>query len=68
MYGYYYCGNKADFWLPHPAGVNVLFIDRHVKLMHTEVGELQADLASYGTSSPTMVVNKLIGVWGDTAP
>jgi prepilin-type processing-associated H-X9-DG protein len=58
-----YAVSSDSYWLPHPGGLNVLFIDGHVQFFSYKLVELMA-----GGGSTSSVVNKIVGTYGNTSP
>lgn len=56
----YYCASPSDYWMPHPGGVNILFVDGHALFYPVKAAELWA--------CPSYSINNIIGTWGETKP
>jgi len=61
-WGQYTVGTD-DYWLAHPGGLNITFMDGHVKSFRCSLAQLRAE---WGYSSAA--INKIIGTYGETTP
>ncbi len=56
-----YTFTSDQYWNPHGNGINVLFIDGHVKFYRTSLANLQTDY-------PRIIVPKLLDNYGNSTP
>jgi prepilin-type N-terminal cleavage/methylation domain-containing protein/prepilin-type processing-associated H-X9-DG protein len=54
----------ADYWMPHPGGVNVLFVGGHAKHLKTSLDDIWASPGN----APDWVIPRLTGKIGVTTP
>jgi prepilin-type processing-associated H-X9-DG protein/prepilin-type N-terminal cleavage/methylation domain-containing protein len=56
-----YAAGKQEFWMPHPSGLNVLFVDGHVKHVPTSLSEI----CDFSWTSSASVIPKLTDTYSD---
>jgi prepilin-type processing-associated H-X9-DG protein len=59
---YVFSSADGNYWMPHDNGVNVLFIDGHVKFYTTNLD------AMYTVGYPRKLIPELTGTWGNSNP
>lgn len=62
-WGFYCRASTSEWWMPHPASINILFIDGHAA---TSTDSMAKIVGSGGNH--TNHINQLIGTWGVTTP